>query len=66
MNNGNTGFWPDSEITMQNGREAIAKQFEDMKEAFFAGVTVNELVLNRSMFIDELMLRLYRQFNFNE
>ena len=49
MNNGNTGFWPDSEITMQNGREAIAKQFEDMKEAFFAGVTVNELVLNRSM-----------------
>lgn len=64
MNDGNTGFWPETEINMKNGREAIARQFDDMKEAFFAGVTVNELVLNRSSFIDELMRRLFRQFGF--
>lgn len=58
-------FWPEGEITMQNGREAIARQFESLKADFFAGVTVEELVLARSAFIDALMTRLYRQFGFD-
>ena len=62
----NTNFWPEGIIDMHNGREVIARQSDILRDDFFAGVSVNELVITRTLFIDELMSRLFIQFGLDK
>ncbi len=61
-----TDFLPDVPITMENGREAIKAQFEHMALDFKEGAPVDELVTERTNFIDALLLRLWHQFGFDQ
>lgn len=59
-------YIPEECIDMTNGRNAINAQLEDMIKDFQRGVSVNELVCARTEFIDELLLKLWEQFNFKK
>lgn len=62
----NEQFLPNSPITMENGRDAIKAQFEHMSNLFMDGVSVDELVAQRTAFIDELLIRLWYQFGLDK
>lgn len=59
-------FIPNEKIDMTNGRAAIAAQLEDMINDFQNGVPVEELVAARTEFIDNLLLKLWDQFNLSK
>lgn len=58
-------FLPQENIDMTNGRLAISNHLEFLKEQFIQGVSVNELVVKRTNFIDALLRKLWYQFGFN-
>ncbi len=58
-------FLPNEDINMENGRNAIKLQLEHLKEEFETGANVEDLVKERTEFIDALLIKLWHQFKFD-
>lgn len=61
-----SNFIPKDTITVENGKEAINLQLQSMIEAFSQGESVNNLVIERTKFIDSLLKKLWYQFEFDK
>ena len=66
MTDSMTQFLPKDPINVENGRLALSNQLQAMIKAFSEGESVNELVVERTNFIDELLKRLWVELNFNQ
>ncbi len=64
MTQSSSSFLPPEKITVENGRIAINNQLQFMIDEFNHGISVNDIVVERTEFIDTLLTRLWQELGF--